>query len=215
MKYNKAVWSGALSVASGLVFILTIAQPYLPTKIGVPIGIILLIAIPVVTYLVPNFDRIKADAEKVLKDAKTGNVTAVVHDGALFVREDLEPALTAGQVYRQKVAGGGSGGTSNGSSIVTLSGVSGLIGDVDKIPAVAKAVPELTEVTTEIPKVEQAVHAAQAGLSGIAKLTNTPIADEALAAVSKAAPVVTEATAAVEKVEANPAVVDVRKALGL
>lgn len=207
MKYNKAVWSGALSVASGLVFILTIAQPYLPTKIGVPIGIILLIAIPVVTYLVPNFDRIKADAEKVLKDAKTGNVTAVVHDGALFVREDLEPALTAGQVYRQKVG-------SEGPTAV-LSGVSGLIGDVDKIPAVAKAVPELTEVTTEIPKVEQAVHAAQQGLAGIAKLTNTPIADEALAAVSKAAPVVTEATAAVEKVEANPAVADVRKALGL
>lgn len=202
MKYNKAIWSGALSVASGLVFIFTVAQPYLPTKVGVPIGIILLIAIPVVTYLVPNFDRIKADAEKVLKDAKTGNVTAVVHDGALFVREDLEPALTAGAVYRQKV-------DSEGAAAI-LSGADGLIGDVERYaPTLGKTVPAVTEVTAEIPKVEQAVHAAQAGLAGIAKLGDTPIAAEALVAAG-AAPV-----AAAEKAVSALPVADLRKALGL
>ncbi|RPA65823.1 hypothetical protein EF294_03545 [Gordonia oryzae] len=215
MKYNKAIWSGALSVASGLVFILTVAQPYLPTKVGVPIGIILLIAIPVVTYLVPNFDRIRADAEKVLKDAKTGNVTAVVHDGALFVREDLEPALTAGQAYRQKV-------DSEGATAI-LSGADGLIGDVERYaPALGKTVPAVTEVTAEIPKVEQAVHAARAGLAGIAKFTDTPIANEALAAASEASAVATKVTpianvavADAEKVMSALPVADLRKALGL
>ncbi|MDF3280936.1 hypothetical protein [Gordonia sp. N1V] len=93
MKANKAIWASVTSGAAGLLAVLTLLLPYIPGKVGFALLIVVLVATPVVVYLVPNWDKVKADAEKVIRDAETGNVIGLIHDGTLLVRADVIPAL--------------------------------------------------------------------------------------------------------------------------